>query len=123
MKTHTFARKPFYVEAVRVTDKNIEEVAEWCGGELGLAEPNRRYIRVSNVSRPLNDRQRQAFVGDWVLRAGNGFKIYTAKAFDRSFEKVRTLTKAQADQAGIRPPIEKRSESPVTIEPVPQSEV
>lgn len=113
LKTHKFARKPFYVDAVRVTEGNMEEVAKWCQGEIktegdaGRAEEETRYISVK-VHRPLTDRQTQAFVGDWVLFAGSGFKVYTPKAFDKSFEKVKTLTKAQADAAGIRPPIEKK---------------
>lgn len=112
MKTHKFARKPFYVDAVRVSEENIEEVAAWCQGEI-LTEvvegdpqtKGQKYIKV-RVHRPLTDRQTKAFVGDWVLYAGTGFKVYTPKAFDKSFEKVRTLTKAQADEAGIRVPRE-----------------
>lgn len=104
MKTHKFARKPFYVDAVRVSEANIEEVAQWCDGAVETEE-NQRYVKVK-VLRPLNDRQTQAFIGDWVLFAGTGFKVYTTKAFDKAFEKVKTLTKAQADAAGIKVPHE-----------------
>lgn len=107
MKTHKFARKPFYVDAVRVSEANIEEVAAWCEGEIQETEDEQLYISVK-VHRPLTERQTQAFVGDWVLFAGSGFKVYTPKAFDKSFEKVRTLTKAQADEAGIKVPHEPR---------------
>lgn len=106
LKTHKFARKPFYVDAVRVSDANIEEVAEWCAGSIEEDEEG-RFVRVK-VHRPLTERQTKAYVGDWVLRAGSGFKVYVPKAFDKSFEKVRTLTKAQADQAGIKVPHEPR---------------
>lgn len=105
MKTHKFARKPFYVDAVRVSEENMEEVAEWCDGKIVEHETDGKFVSVK-VHRPLTERQTQAFVGDWVLNSGNGFKVYVQKAFDKSFEKVKHLTKAQADEAGIRPPIE-----------------
>jgi hypothetical protein len=106
LKTHKFARKPFYVDAVRVSEENIERVAEWCSGEIQTDDEG-KHVKVK-VHRPLTDRQTKAYIGDWVLFAGTGFKVYTPKAFDKSFEKVKTLTKAQADEAGITVPHEKR---------------
>lgn len=108
MKTHKFARKPFYVDAVRVSEANITEVAEWAESTVEVTEDGQRHVKVK-VHRPLNERQCQAFIGDWVLFAGTGFKVYTPKAFDKSFEKVKTLTKAQADEAGIKVPHEPRA--------------
>ena len=109
MKTHKFARKTFYVDAARVSELNIEEVASWCSGTIKQDQTGHTYIDV-NVDRPLNDRQTQAYVGDWVLASvnGKGFKVYTPKAFDKSFEKVKTLTKEQADAAGVTVPHEPR---------------
>lgn len=114
MKTHKFARKPFYIDAVRVSEANISEIAEWCGGDVHCGEDAEQFVKVK-VHRPLTERQTQAFIGDWVLFSGNGFKVYTSKAFDKSFEKVKTLTKAQADEAGIRVPHEPRPKA----KPVP----
>lgn len=108
MKTHKFARKPFYVDAVRVSEANIEDVTEWCGGEIKTNDDGDKFIKVK-VHRPITERQTEAYIGDWVLWAGNGFKVYTPKAFDKSFEKVRTLSKSQADEAGIKVPHEPRS--------------
>jgi hypothetical protein len=116
MKTHKFARKPFYVDAVRVSEDNIEEVSGWCQGEI-QTDADGKHIKV-RVHRPLTDRQTKAYIGDWVLYAGTGFKVYTPKAFDKSFEKVKTLTKAQADEAGIKVPHE-RSQRPKKA-PVPK---
>lgn len=118
MKTHKFARKPFYVDAVRVSEANMEEVAEWCEGKIVEHETEGKYISVK-VHRPLTERQTQAFIGDWVLFAGTGFKVYVPKAFDKSFEKVKTLTKAQADEAGIKVPHEPRQkpQRPVPSKP------
>lgn len=90
IKPQTYARKPFYIDAVQVTEENIKEVAEWCMGDVmqtktpheDVASP---FIKV-RVHRPLNQRQTQAFVGDWVLYANKGYKVYTQSAFDKNFE-------------------------------------
>ena len=119
MKTTKFARKPFYVDAVRVSEENIDEVAVWCEGDKRVEAEKGVYIKVK-VHRPLTDRQTQAFIGDWVLYAGTGFKVYTPKAFDKSFEKVKTLTKAQADEAGIKVPHEKSTR---VLPPQPKDDI
>jgi hypothetical protein len=107
MKTHKFARKTFYVDAVRLSEANFQEVTEWCKGEIKQDDAGHTYISVETY-RPLDERQTRAYVGDWVLFAGSGYKVYTSKAFEKAFEKVKYLTKAQADEAGIRPPHEPR---------------
>lgn len=110
LKTHKFARKPFYVDAVRVSEDNMEAVAEWSDGKIEIASggesDGQKFIKIKTY-RPISERQTQAFVGDWVLWAGTGFKVYTPAAFDKTFEKVKTLSKAQADEAGIKVPHEK----------------
>lgn len=79
-----FIRVPFVVKAVEVTEENLSSVAKWCNGEVRTNEKGVNYIKV-HVRRPLNVRQTQAFVGDYVLSAGTGFKVYTSKAFKTSF--------------------------------------
>lgn len=81
-----YVRKPFEVEAVQVTEDNIGDVADWCDGELRSTAENISFVKVK-VHRPLTTRQTRAFVGDWILYAGRGFKVYTTKAFEASFEK------------------------------------
>ena len=106
MKIHKFVRKPFYVDAVRVNQHNIEDVAKWCGGTI-INKPDGRFAHIKvDTFRPSNERQTQAHIGNWVLRTPDGYKVYTTKAFDFTFEKVRTLTKEQADKAGVKVPIE-----------------
>lgn len=92
IEIYKYGRKPFSVGAVQVSADNIHEVAKWCGGRVqtvkdegaasALATP---YIKVK-VKRPLSARQTKAFVGDWVLQAGTGFKVYTDPAFQKSFD-------------------------------------
>lgn len=85
IKPVNFVKKPFYVEAVRVTSENMTDVAKWCGGEIVDLEPNDVYI-LAPVLRPQNDRQKMAFVGDWLVKAGEGFKVYTDRALQKGFE-------------------------------------
>ena len=85
--TEKFARKPFYVDTVQVTEENINDVAAWCEGEVRTFADGNKYVKV-HVHRPLNDRQTMASIGDWVLFAGSGFKVYTTKAFFASFEPI-----------------------------------
>jgi hypothetical protein len=85
METTKFVRKPFEVEAVKVTESNLEEVSSWCQGEV-QTDGVRSFIKV-RVARALNDRQTKAYPGDWVLYAGTGFKVYTEKAFRKTFEE------------------------------------
>lgn len=91
VKPSKFVRKPFVVEGLEVTAENIAEVAEWCGGEVRESNGKRgyrvqQYIKVA-VKNPLNDRQTRAYVGDWVLSASTGFKVYSKKAFVASFDE------------------------------------
>lgn len=81
IETTRWARKPFFVDAVQVTEDNFEAVAEWCGGKV-----LETYVSVP-VRRPLNARQTHALVGDWVLKAGKGFKVYTDKAMTKNFDQ------------------------------------
>lgn len=97
METAKFTRKPFDVDAVQVTADNIDEVAKWCQGEVLTDGENNKYVKV-RVLRVISERQTQAYAGDWVLYAGTGYKVYTDKAFRKSFnpttEELRTVTVA-----------------------------
>lgn len=90
--TAQYIRKPLYVDAVRVTQANFDEMAEWCEGEVQYeAVPGKgtgkKFIRI-RVSYPKNPRQTKAYVGDWLLHTEKGFKVYTNKAFRLSFDEV-----------------------------------
>lgn len=108
LETKTYSRRPFEVEAIRVTEKNFEDVAAWCGGnicEVKEHQPTmdslqgdviRRYIHLE-VDRPLTPRQSQAYVGDWILFASKGFKVYANRPFMKNFELVEPKL-----QSGVR---------------------
>lgn len=95
MEIQKFQKKPLVVEAVQVTADNFLAVANWCQGtienndgtpiEVGVSGgPTTQHIRV-RVLNPMNERQTRAFIGDWVLYAGRGFKVYKDRAFNGSF--------------------------------------
>jgi hypothetical protein len=89
MDINKYNRKTFTTQAVRVTEANMAEVAAWCQGEIRQTNDKipRSYIYV-RILRPLKERQCMAFVGDWVLHAGTGYKVYTNKAFRECFEEA-----------------------------------
>lgn len=110
LETNKFVRKPFYVDAVQVTSDNIGQVARWCSGKIKEAKPDKdveqgrvpeKYIEV-NVYRPMTDRQKMAFVGDWVLFAGKGYKVYTDVAFQKSFELIDGTLHPEVDRVTNR---------------------
>ena len=101
IQTTTFQRRPFEVEGVQVTEENFEDIAAWCNGKIvtvqetqtsmPLGVEDKRYIQV-DVSRPLTKRQSEAHVGDWILYASKGFKVYGNRPFEKNFvEKSEEL--------------------------------
>lgn len=92
ISTQRYIRKPLYVDAVRITAANFEEIAAWCQGEIQQDDvpgkgTSKKFIRV-RVQNPKNPRQTKAFVGDWILYTETGYKVYTVKAFHAAFDKV-----------------------------------
>lgn len=110
IETQKFVRKPLYVDAVRVTPSNFDEIKNWCQGEVahefpgesGFSGPNgKKYIRV-RVHNPKNPRQTKAFIGDWILYTERGYKVYTNKAFHASFDKIDTDSSGPPTMVGPR---------------------
>lgn len=86
METKVYNRKPFSVHAIQMTAENAFDIAEWCRGEVRKDSSTQQlYVKV-NVIKPADERQTQAHIGDWVLRSGNSFKVYSNKAFNSTFE-------------------------------------
>lgn len=81
-----FVRRPFAVRGLRVTVENHEAVAEWANGVIQYDDVNHKkfFIKI-DVKNALNEKQKQARVGDWVLNTQKGFKIYTNRAFHANF--------------------------------------
>jgi hypothetical protein len=92
VKTKRFMKKPLYVEAVRITRRNFNDVAKWSNGRIQTDSadhpqtPGARYIKI-DAHNPISTRQTKAYLGDWVLKTDRGFKIYSDKAFGESFDE------------------------------------
>src|SRR5436190_20346039 len=85
--TETYIRKPLYVEAVRVTEENFDEIRAWVPGKIEKDGP-KRDIRVF-VKDPKDPRQSKAFLGDWILwTERGGQKVYTPQAFESELANV-----------------------------------
>jgi hypothetical protein len=96
--TERYIRKPLYVDAVQVTEENMEEIAAWCQGDMRVlgaedwtmgdeAMVGSKYVHV-RVHSPRSPRQTKAFAGDWILYTERGYKVYTTRAFEASFDPV-----------------------------------
>lgn len=96
-----YCRKPLDVQAIQVTEENMADVALWCKGgifEAAQDYPDEEifigdhYIKVP-VNNPFNERQAQAFTGDWVIKSSRAnYKVYTDKAFKAAFVKSTAFT-------------------------------
>ena len=80
-----FIRKPLFVEGVQVTAHNMLAVADWCGGVSLQTASKRPYVKLPNKTAAA-DRLSMAFAGDWVLKSDVGFKVYSKRSFERTFD-------------------------------------
>lgn len=86
LNIESWVRKPRPVEVVLVTRKNMAEVAEWCDGKID--DGGRTPFIVIGTHRPMNTRQTRAYLGDYVLKFSDSYKIYNPKAFLEEFERA-----------------------------------
>lgn len=84
LQTIRYTHAPMAVEAVQVTSAGMDEIAKWCKGTIATGKGGVTYIEVDTI-RPVNDRQKQARAGDWVVKLGKGFKVYTDPSFRVAF--------------------------------------
>lgn len=87
MKTNKYVRKIVTIDAVQVTEAAMNEISTWCGGKIivDFEDPTKTHVKV-RVIKPQDERQTQAFVGDWILKLGKSFKVYTDDAFKKGFD-------------------------------------
>lgn len=102
MDTQRFVRKPFYVDAIRITADNQAEVATWCGGEIQTQEKLPapvQFIKL-DVKQAQNERQTRAYVGDWILQTNGNFRIYVHRAFLNAFDPDRPAQEVALERVG-----------------------
>lgn len=77
----TFVRKPFMVEAVEVTEDNIEEIAKLIG-TLRHKEDGSPYIF---VDRRLFPNLIHVYPGFWMTKMGDNVRCYSKHVFKKQF--------------------------------------
>lgn len=77
----SFVRKPFEIEALQITDDNIEAVAPMIG-DLETGEDGRAFIK---VNRRLVPNIYRVFPGFWVTKMGDNVRCYADKIFVEQF--------------------------------------
>ncbi len=95
-------RKTFDVEFVEVTQENLLEVGDWCGGQIVLDDGS-SHIKLATPN-VVNNRQSNAYVGDFVLKSPTGFRSFSAKAFKNTFEILPNRNTLAKDEE-IVPPV------------------
>ena len=79
-----FKKKPVEIEANRVTEDALSQLAEWCGGEVGWGEDARPGILITTLEGIM-----KAHVGDWIIKGVKG-EFYPCKPdiFEATYEQV-----------------------------------
>lgn len=110
MKMTEFVRKPFVIEAIQITNENIEEVAKEIGF-LSKTDNGEKFIIVDRNTVPV---VRHVYVGYWMTRYGHRIRCYTPRSFLNQFIEL-------TDQVLERPVaiILDRDETGVPTEDVP----
>lgn len=83
MEFNAYVRLPFEVEAVEITEDNIEELAQFIG-ELKEKEDGTPYIA---VDRKLIPNVYRVFPGFWLTRMGKKHRCYAPKIFKEQFKE------------------------------------
>lgn len=76
-----YARKPFLIQVVEVTEENLEEIAEMIGS-LRKHGDGTQYIRVDHKIIPGLDR---VYVGWWLTKLGENIRCYSSNSFHSQF--------------------------------------
>jgi hypothetical protein len=84
LKATTYWSKPYKVEAIRINEHNIKEIAAAVGGDYS-EEPNAfsgdRHTPVPRITLMTS----MAFIGDWAVLRGEEWEFYEDEHFLRGF--------------------------------------
>lgn len=76
-----YIRIPFEVEAIEVTEENMEEVAKYVG-DYKKKEDGTPYIL---VDRRIVPGVQRVYAGYWMTRMGDNIRCYAKKIFEEQF--------------------------------------
>lgn len=96
LDTEVWTRNSFDVEAVRITEYNFRQVAEWCGGTVAkTTTDNPRFYVAVTVARGTRERQSRVFVNDWMVLANGRFKHYRNDSIKMVYHKKAIIDTRQ----------------------------
>jgi hypothetical protein len=81
MEFTKFVRKPFFVEAIEITNENIAEIAPFVG-ELKEKPNGQPFIHVDKKKVPNVFR---VYPGFWMTRMGDQVRVYAERVFKEQF--------------------------------------
>lgn len=94
-----FARKPFLIEAVEVTEENIEDLAPLVG-ELAHKEDGEPYIRVDKKKVPSVFK---VFIGFYITKMDDRIRCYSPRIFNDQFVPLSDSEGAKLDIFEVGP--------------------
>jgi hypothetical protein len=84
--------KPVDVYYMQVTAENVHEVANWCRGRVYanhlMGQDPLPHIKLDLPRANRADTELLAYVGNYVVLFGMGFKVYTETAFEKTFDRL-----------------------------------
>jgi hypothetical protein len=92
MQFEDFARRPFVIEAVQITEDNIHDVCALIGHDV-LTEDGRTFIVVNKRIVPQG---RRAQIGWWVTRRDEEYRTYSEGSFRNQFIRTDVEEVAEA---------------------------
>lgn len=81
LEYNTFVRKPFVVEAVEVTEENIEGIAE----KVGQVETKADGTKYIAVDRRIVPNIYRVYPGFFMTKLGDNYRCYSKRIFDEQF--------------------------------------
>lgn len=81
-----FQRKPFIIDAIEITEENIEEVANLIG-KLMYRDDGTPYISINNAVIP---KLKRAYIGFWLTVRHDQHRCYSQKTFNSQYTRVNT---------------------------------
>jgi hypothetical protein len=84
-------RKPLEGRAIRITEQNIADVAEWVGSYPMVDRTKglqRTCVRVLEAVVMGNPKYTKAYIGDWITESMGTFQRHDNRTFRRRFDEV-----------------------------------
>lgn len=81
MQFKTFVRKPFTVEAVEVTEDNIDDIAKMCG-TIETNEDGQKFIK---TNKEIVKTVTRVYIGFWMTKNGSSIRFYSRRIFNQQF--------------------------------------